>query len=248
MAWPTDTNDTTNMDAGTDDPATARADLKNALDLLSSLLTVLNGSTVKPLDYPTITNGTITSLAAALGVAYGGTGSGTAAGSRSNLGAAAASNLPYMVNDGDYPAIDTTLLTIDSSVTEATWETVGPSSSGTDNEWAALDAVTAGANWIKIRITGTILFASGGTPGDTVTVGVAVRTYGSSISLATASQIFNTGTKVDSAGKCLATATQEVTIPVDSSRRFEIYWLRNGSIGTVSILDAVIVGYGYNGS
>ena len=40
MAWPTNANNivTTNLDAGTDNPATARADLKAALDEITNLI------------------------------------------------------------------------------------------------------------------------------------------------------------------------------------------------------------------
>ena len=40
MAWPANANNisTTNLDAGTDNPATARADLKAALDEITNLI------------------------------------------------------------------------------------------------------------------------------------------------------------------------------------------------------------------
>ena len=43
MAWPTSTINTTNLDAGADSPASARADLKVAVDSLNSIITSVAG-------------------------------------------------------------------------------------------------------------------------------------------------------------------------------------------------------------
>lgn len=110
-------------------------------------------------------------------------------------------------------------LRVDTDVTAATWETIGPTGSGATNIWAELDDIPSGAKVVILSI-------------DNRMTGNAATTQFSTISLASGDTISpdiadyersrvhanNTPTGEDRSDSV------EVMVHLDSSRRFKAYW------------------------
>jgi len=155
----------------------------------------------------------------------------------------AISGIGDFVTDANYPIISgTSSFDIDANITESTWETVGPTGSGADNIWTALDNVPANADWICLRFN---IFGS--SSGDTANTGYQGAVYcgvarsGAPASADTVARIaYTTG----STGNGTATIVTEATIPIDSNNAFSMYWAFAGNVAPAYL--AYLVGWGFN--
>jgi hypothetical protein len=149
------------------------------------------------------------------------------------------------VNDaGGYPLIDAGDFNV-LSVIGAAWESVGPTGSGAANTWASLDSVSAGADWVKIRI-----YMAGVKTGSTADsqfysllyarkTGTAASTTGQDAIIA-AINYYTTAAGNGSDVICV-----EHTVPIDASRRFDLYVLAGGT-APATVIGIRLVGYGVN--
>jgi hypothetical protein len=74
---------------------------------------------------------------------------------KAQVGLDSASNVPaptYVTNASGYPVISSTAMNVTVAITNFAWESVGPTGSGKDNIWAALDLVPDDASYIRVRI------------------------------------------------------------------------------------------------
>lgn len=118
----------------------------------------------------------------------------------------------------------------------AAFESVGPTSSGATNIWTALDSVPTGAKWVEIKIMGT--------PGPNATssgVTVNARKTGSSTAAADSNVVFYSYVSASTGGNVTAAGFSTVKIPVDSSKRFDLYFSETGAVSTCSMY---LVGFG----
>jgi hypothetical protein len=151
----------------------------------------------------------------------------------------------FVNNANGNPNISDTTFDVDSALTEATWESIGPTGGGADNTWTALDSVPTDADWIKVKIW-VYLIHTTGTAGDIISMAVYGRDSGGTDDVAGVDNcLFSVSNKVDSDGDANIQDFVEVTIPVTSSI-FELFYNDEGTNpSTVSVL-LTLVGWGFN--
>lgn len=120
--------------------------------------------------------------------------------------------------------------TLSTDVTEATWESVGPTSSGADNIWTALDDVPSLRGFVVLNASVSCDATSAGQ----VSAFVSVRQY-QSIWTATDREIAITKGYAEAAGATVLQSRGSRIVPIDSNRRFEIYWDGDANNDTTSI-------------
>ena len=105
-----------------------------------------------------------------------------------------------------------------TNVTQATWESIGPTGSGADNIWTGLDLIPSGASGVMLGITGVV---DGSATGDSF-LKVHLRPTGSSQTNNDMNQVVfaNADNVADTPGGMHAV----IDFPLDSSLTFELYW------------------------
>jgi len=112
-------------------------------------------------------------------------------------------------------------------VTQATWESVGPTGSGADNIWTDLDDIPAG---VKAVIINARLDVTGTTIAPTRTLRLR-KTGSAEAGMGDDGQVEGE-TSTDNK---LIVQYMTFTVPVDSSGRFDVRWDGNGASGSVVI-------------
>lgn len=126
---------------------------------------------------------------------------------------------------------DSTLFDVDLNISTA-WESIGPTGSGADNIWTAMDNIPSGAKYVKLRIYNLI---GGSTSGTNYTNTLYSRVTGSSTAI-DVSNIISIGNIDNGTG-----ATQEslsfhiANVPLDSSNRFDLYHSTSGSPSVLNV-------------
>lgn len=146
---------------------------------------------------------------------------------------------------GGGPYITSTAFDIDANIPRApsSWESVGPTGSGADNIWTALDSIPSDVDWIAVRVDNKMLVVSGTTSAE---YGTAVQARDSGAT--NSGLISRTGFITDSStGNGIGHNVTEHHIPV-TSRVFELYynWPGAGVLGVTDTVNMYLVGYGYN--
>lgn len=118
---------------------------------------------------------------------------------------------------------------VDTDVTEATWESVGPTGSGADNEWTALDDLPSDAT---IAIVGVLSNVNPNGSDRSTFVQVNARQTGSSAAVSGESIIAINEVLVDDFTSENISKYDVVHIPLDSSRRFDVQWNDGNSSAT----------------
>lgn len=129
-------------------------------------------------------------------------------------------------------------------VTLSTWESIGPTASGADHIWTALDTVPTDVDWIKIRLVFDVS-ESAGTPNNSIDAIVYIRKTGSAQATGTDNRVLSAGTLVNANGRAKVQQVSEITISTDSAVRFDLWWVSSYPLGS-STAFIVLVGYGYN--
>ena len=149
-------------------------------------------------------------------------------------------NSEAFVTSSSGAVVSSTAFAIPGTITENTFVTVGPTGSGADNIWTALDSVPSGASWIEVRIDGSIsgpdqnteyflkseIYACKGdyTPGDHV----PLKVY----------RLYNKVKYIT------ADCANGIRIGLDSGRKIKVRWNKDTD-GTLSA-SMYLTGYGYN--
>lgn len=134
--------------------------------------------------------------------------------------------LHYIYSDGP----SSTQFDIDANI-GATFESVGPTSSGATNIWSVLDSVPLGALAVKLKIF-TLL--TGSTNTDLYSVSVYARKTGGAASVATETQIvYERFTNYSGSNESTGGVTH-VTIPIDASGRFDLAYSTTGTSPSVT--------------
>jgi len=141
----------------------------------------------------------------------------------------------YINTDGG----DDSSFDIDANVTEGNWESVGPTGSGADNIWTAMDVIPAGAR-IAILFVNVDLDPTG--TDSTQVAAVYIRSTGSSEGQTTGSIVINHRSNTDDFTGSSTRNSTNVFVPLDASRRFDINWIATGD--TARSLFTSLKGFG----
>lgn len=145
-------------------------------------------------------------------------------------------------NSNGNPNISDTYFDVDAVVPQSTWESFGPTGSGADNEWAALDNLPTDINWIKLRVwlTGT---SSSDSSGQIREVNFYIRKNGSAESIGPENKVAVAADVIDSSGNGRGESIDNGVEVAVSSRMFDIAWNTNFNNG--QLVDIHLTGYGY---
>lgn len=119
----------------------------------------------------------------------------------------------------------------------AAWESLGPTGSGATNIWTALDSVPVGAKWVEIKLSHSCT-DNGGVSFNQF---LYARVTGSGSGISISNQISKVGMRADGAGIISNSIQTTAKIPVDSSGRFDLYFVADGSSRSA---DMYLVGFG----
>ena len=146
----------------------------------------------------------------------------------------------FVNNANGNPNISDTAFDLDSSLAHATWESVGPTGSGADNTWTALNSVPADADWVELRV-----YLSGVDGGASTTVNstLSARANGSSESSGSDNIIGIIGDETDGSGNAHAFCSVSHKVPVSSSIIFDLYFSKGF---TTNVGYIYLVGWGFN--
>ena len=144
----------------------------------------------------------------------------------------------YVGNDGD-TVISTTYIDVHSVVTQSTWESVGPTGSGADNIWTALDSVPDGMDWIEL----SGYMNCGDTSGTSADITVYARENGTTPTLDSRCLLATAAIGVGGASSVSTTISFCRKVPVTSGKLFDLYWVRTGD---AQLIRTYITGYGVN--
>ena len=130
------------------------------------------------------------------------------------------------------PYVSSSQNAITTTCAKDTWESYGPTGSGADNIWTALDNLPTGAGWVDVMFFFNFTASAGGA-GSLV---LSARKEGSSV-VAANSQIAGVG--VDASGYTID--FQPRKIPIDSNGVFELFWTDTNA--SSSAITATLVGH-----
>lgn len=131
-----------------------------------------------------------------------------------------------------------TTLDVDAIIGGA-WESVGPTGSGATNIWTALDDMPSTVQAVIIKVDNEI---TGSTNAARYVSELSARRTGSSIGVSSASRISITEFYNRSGSAEQSREMNEVTIPVDSSGRFDLYYALSGTTPTERV-ELALVGW-----
>ena len=139
----------------------------------------------------------------------------------------------YIDDDGDSQGGDK--FDVRASVTENVFESVGPTGSGADNIWTALDILPANTKLVEIMVNGSV----GNAATTTVSLLLYARKAGSSAAIANIKKLDLT--LLVPTGTISLSGTVSFKVPLDSSNRFDVQWTDNGS--ATSVLNLFLQGF-----
>lgn len=137
---------------------------------------------------------------------------------------------------GETPTDGTAISITNSSTGSGAWQTVGPTGSGADIIWTALDSLPAGVRGLRLYAWAKSNHLTG--PEGTNATALYLRKYGSS---AGASRPVVLATTM-ATGE-INDDTNMVDIPIDSNKMFELYWSKSVVVDGYTSIDISIEGY-----
>jgi len=141
-------------------------------------------------------------------------------------------------NASGYPvAFTDTIDLVVAGVVQNTWESVGPTGSGADNIWTALDNLPDGTNWIRLSVKHK------GTNGVASLLSISslwIRKGSTSVGTAHC-LVSEISELISASGFGQATVMTTPIVQLDGNKTFDVYW--NGTF-TTHELDLYIVSYG----
>lgn len=139
--------------------------------------------------------------------------------------------------DGDYPNYSSVLSWISLLTAGGAWESFGPTGSGADNIWTALDSVPSDATWVELDVQWVITANSSGN--------ASVKLYACSAAVVSpvagyTTEILNMYTTVDDQ----ETVRLKAKVPVDSSQRFQMHYTNTNVLAHTTLIMLT----GFNGT
>ena len=169
--------------------------------------------------------------------------SASAASASASAASASAGNVSVFVDSAEGgPFVSSIPLLVSSSVTEATWVSIGASGSGADTIWQALDGLPSTTEWLELKVI-ILSTSSSVVTGLTPLSRVLARKAGAADPTLAAHFICQASNAVTSAGDALGFAMNTAKVPVSTSQIFEIRWIDQFSQPSIEVY---LVGYGAN--
>lgn len=160
-----------------------------------------------------------------------------------NIGVSNLYDAGTFVNDGDSPNVSTTSFDVDTNLTESSWESIGPTGSGADNTWTALDSLSTDVDWIEIKISvDGDTFSASGDGVDTARLyargggGTSGTSLETSIGVAQDYGVSGNG--------AAGTGISYAKVPVDGDNIFDLHYV--STFEDITAIDIYLVGYGSN--
>ena len=148
-------------------------------------------------------------------------------------------NSSHVPNAAGYPvAFTDTIDLVVAGVPQSTWESVGPTASGADNIWTALDNIPDGTNWIELSVKHK------GNAGSASIVELSklyLRQGGTAVGLSHC-LVSEISELMSASGFGQATVFSHPKVRLDGNKIFDVYW--DGSF-TSHELDLYIISYGF---
>jgi hypothetical protein len=142
-------------------------------------------------------------------------------------------------------SISETSFDVTSAITTDTWETVGPTDSGADNEWAGLEDVPTDVSFIEIMVASAV----SRTTGSDGTAAASFNAYAQKNAVTDDTGLYNCVANVTTYGTSTVYGydSQRVVkkIPVGSGVIFKMYWTTTGTPDSTGCI-VYLTGYGYN--
>ena len=135
--------------------------------------------------------------------------------------------------------VSDTMFSLDVSLAKGAWESVGPTSSGADNIWTALDSVPVDADWVELKI---YLTGIDGAASAALYSSLYARKNGASTAAGTDNQIALIYDESDGSGNSHAGCCVTHKVPVNSLI-FDLYF---DYTFTSNQSYAVLTGWGFN--
>lgn len=147
----------------------------------------------------------------------------------------------FVTNANGNPNISDVTFSVHVNVTLATWESVGPTGSGANNIWTALDDVPAGVPWVEVR---AYLSAQNGPGSNTPNLVLYARKNGSSSAISAANRISQVWGRTDGGGNANGSSISTHKVPVDGDVVFDVHWTNNPAWSSPGV-QLYLVGYGF---
>jgi len=144
----------------------------------------------------------------------------------------------YLLTDAPY--VGTSLVRSQGASDDGTWITVGPTDSGATVIWTALDSVPTSARAILINVLAYAI-AYPTASGNFAYIRVRFKKYDSSVDpdYALEANACYAGSAVSHTDK----VSTNVTLSIDSSRKFQFYWAENYTTDSSDYLRMYLQGY-----
>lgn len=156
-----------------------------------------------------------------------------------------ASEPGVFVNNADgAPYVAAPTLDVVTDLVSGVIESVGPTGSGADNIWTALDSVPLGVDWIEVTLRGSSRHATLGHG-----LIAFARRFGSTANMVLTSSptvVYLAGFAPDNTTNQLVQTVAK--IPVDENGVFDFKWGVLNAGGTLESLYMILRGYGNNGA
>lgn len=124
------------------------------------------------------------------------------------------------------------------AIISSSWESIGPTSSGADNTWTALNSVPAAATFVILKIYSVL---TGTTASTEYFSRLHARVTGSAVGNSLINRIASITAQNNASGTVKVENNTTVLIPVDGSIRFDLLLSGNGTTRSVN---AYLVGWG----
>jgi hypothetical protein len=150
----------------------------------------------------------------------------------------------FATNGDGYPVVSTTSLNVSSALTINTWESVGPTGSGANNVWTALDVLPSGVKWIEVD---TAISASG-TPSPSdgwEYIEVRGGEHGGLHTSSLHNKLVEIAYRYFNGESNLFRTSKVRKIPVDSNGMFDLNWNQAATTELSPLIYMHLCGYGF---
>lgn len=153
----------------------------------------------------------------------------------------------FVSSANGHPAVDDSPYSAHIVLTENVWSSFGPTGSGADNEWSALDVIPAGYDWVELRV-----LLTGESVTDTANTKRTISLWGGeagkSVPAGTTQALVARGSAyTNSSGNGISdSVVPAVKLPLSAANAFQLYY-RDEFNDASPFIQLFFTGYGKNG-